>query len=228
MDQRAYEAFSNSSAKPISRTIIEINRQIGNLPELRRPNPGAMQSLTTLSDEELIEEIKASGNQAGFRIIYERYGHLILGWCMRYLKQQAASEDATMDIMEQLMLNLNRYEIKNFKNWLFLLTRNHCFQKLKGKTAVLMDDLSQIDGEENMESGQDDPLKTERIEEALHEQIENLNEHQKNCIVLFYLKKKSYKEIVDLTGYEMTKVKSHIQNGKRNLRLTLEDVYKEE
>ncbi len=187
-----------------------------------------MQPLTTLTDEQLIEQIKSSGNSAGFRIIYERYGHLIFGWCMRYLKQQAASEDATMDILEQLLKNLHRYEIKDFKNWLFLLTRNHCFQKLKGKTTVLMDDLSRIDGEDVMESGKKDPLEVERIEEALHEQIENLNEHQKICIVLFYLKKKSYKEIVDQTGYEMTKVKSHIQNGKRNLRLSLEHVYNEE
>jgi len=187
-----------------------------------------MQSLSTLTDEQLIEQIKTTGDTAGFRVIYERYGHLILGWCMRYLKQQAASEDATMDIMEQLMRNLSRYQIKDFKNWLFLLTRNHCFHKLKGKTAILLDDLSQIDGEDDMESDANDPLRTERIEEALHEQIESLNEHQKTCIVLFYLKKKSYKEIVELTGYEMTKVKSHIQNGKRNLRLTLEGVIKEE
>lgn len=186
-----------------------------------------MQTLSQLTDEQLIEQIKSSGDRDGFRFIYERYSHVILGWCMRYLKQQAASEDATMDIMEQLIKNIDRYNISNFKNWLFLLTRNHCFQKLRGKTTVLMEDLSQID-DGFMESDGEEHLKTERIEEALHEEIENLNQEQKECIVLFYLKKKSYKEIVDLTGYEMSKVKSHIQNGKRNLRLSLESINRED
>ena len=33
-----------------------------------------------------------------------------------------------------------------------------------------------------------------------------------------YLENKSYREIADITGYSMKEVKSHIQNGKRNLK----------
>ncbi len=39
----------------------------------------------------------------------------------------------------------------------------------------------------------------------------------------FYLQEKSYKEIADSTNYSMNQVKSFIQNGKRNLKIMLEN-----
>lgn len=181
-----------------------------------------MHALTDMTDEILLEHIKQTGDKKGFAILYKRYAHLLLGWCLRYLKSQEASEDAVMDILEQLIQNLHRYQISDFKNWLFLVTRNHCYMRLRGQTHILIDDLSRIDGEENMESVEEVHLHIEQRENHLHEAIESLRGPQKECIVLFYFKKKSYKEIAELTGYEEKKVKSHIQNGKRNLRLELE------
>jgi RNA polymerase sigma-70 factor (ECF subfamily) len=49
-----------------------------------------------------------------------------------------------------------------------------------------------------------------------------LNKEQQLCVTLFYLEKKSYQQIASQTGYSMMQVKSHIQNGKRNLKLLLE------
>ena len=56
----------------------------------------------------------------------------------------------------------------------------------------------------------------------LEKAIEELSEEQKKCIELFYLKQKSYQEIIDITGYSVNEVKSFIQNGKRNLKIKLE------
>ncbi|HEY0653572.1 MAG TPA: sigma factor-like helix-turn-helix DNA-binding protein, partial [Chryseosolibacter sp.] len=52
--------------------------------------------------------------------------------------------------------------------------------------------------------------------------IETLPEEQRQCVKLFYLQKKCYKEITELTGFELNKVKSYIQNGKRNLKICME------
>ena len=180
-----------------------------------------MHALAEMTDEDLLQHIKHTGDKKGFAILYKRYVHLLLGWCLRYLKKQDASEDAVMDIMEQLIQNLHRYEIKDFKNWLFLVTRNHCYMRLRGQTHILVDDLSRIDCEDDMENQEEVHLNIEQQENNLHEAIEGLKGPQKECIVLFYFKKKTYKEIVELTGYDEKKVKSHIQNGKRNLKLEL-------
>ena len=52
--------------------------------------------------------------------------------------------------------------------------------------------------------------------------IKKLNAEQQQCIRLFYLQKKSYSEVTEITGFTIMQVKSHIQNGKRNLRLMIE------
>jgi RNA polymerase sigma-70 factor (ECF subfamily) len=181
-----------------------------------------MNAVSEMTDEHLISYIKQSGDKKGFSILFHRYAHLLLGWCLRYLKNQEASEDAVMDIMEQLIKNLHRYEIADFKNWLVLVARNHCFMRLRGQTHLLMDDLAQLDRKGIVEKEEDMHLQIEQKENQLHEALENLKGEQKECIVLFYFKKKSYREISELTGFDEKKVKSHIQNGKRNLKLELE------
>jgi RNA polymerase sigma-70 factor (ECF subfamily) len=181
-----------------------------------------MKSLIQAADEDIIRHIKATGEKDGFAFIYQRYAHILLGWCLRYLKKSELAEDAVMDIMEQLMQNIQKYEIKDFKNWLFLVARNHCFLRLRGKTEVLVEDINKMDGQDFVEFDKELHLKNERIEEALHHEIENLTTEQKKCVVLFYFHKKSYKEIEDITGFELKKVKSYIQNGKRNLKIGLE------
>lgn len=65
----------------------------------------------------------------------------------------------------------------------------------------------------------EDELRFDALEIALKE----LKADQKTCVELFYLKHMSYGDIVDVTGYDLKKVKSYIQNGKRNLKLKLEE-----
>jgi RNA polymerase sigma-70 factor (ECF subfamily) len=52
--------------------------------------------------------------------------------------------------------------------------------------------------------------------------IPQLKVHQKTCIVLFYIEQLSYDQIMAQTGYTFNEVKSYIQNGKRNLKLIME------
>ena len=62
----------------------------------------------------------------------------------------------------------------------------------------------------------------DRLGEALHDCINKLSLQQRDCVDLFYLKKKSYREIALLMKYDEQSVKSYIQNGKRNLKICLE------
>ena len=181
-----------------------------------------MESIDQLSDEAIIARYKESQDNSYIGLLYNRYAHLIFGWCLRYLKTQSESEDVLMEIMEQLLQNLHNYQIKDFKNWLFLVTRNHCFARLRKKTDDLIEDISNVGDERFMENDDLSPLTIEAREKALHDEIEMLKGPQKECIVLFYFKKRSYKEISEITGFDTNKVKSYIQNGKRNLRIGLD------
>ena len=59
----------------------------------------------------------------------------------------------------------------------------------------------------------------ERMEFCLN----TLPEEQEKAIRLFYLEGKCYNEIVEITGYEWEKVRSFIQNGRRNLKICMEE-----
>jgi len=48
--------------------------------------------------------------------------------------------------------------------------------------------------------------------------MNELSEEQRRSIEYFYYHDKSYADIVTLTGFTLDKVKSYIQNGKRNLK----------
>lgn len=128
-----------------------------------------------------------------------------------------------MEIFEKLLSDLLKHDIHNFKSWLFTYSRNFCLMQLRKKTKeVSMDEVSNYHAE-LMESQEDfHPIdEKERQLQDLEKALENLNEEQKKCVKLFYIKEKSYQEVVDETGFELKKVKSYIQNGKRNLMIQL-------
>lgn len=62
----------------------------------------------------------------------------------------------------------------------------------------------------------------EVLSDALKECIEKLKSEQKQCIELFYYKKLCYQEVAEKLNMDEKKVKSYLQNGKRNLKICLE------
>ena len=63
----------------------------------------------------------------------------------------------------------------------------------------------------------------ESLKNALAHCIEKLKAEQKSCIQLFYFENKCYREIAERLYMEEKKVKSYIQNGKRNLKICIEN-----
>ena len=155
--------------------------------------------------------------------LFKRYTHLTLGLCLKYLKDKQLAEDAVMNIFEKLIEDLKKHEIHNFKSWLFTYSRNFCLMQLRKKSKEISIDEVQNYHDSLMESQQDlHPIdekenQLQNLEKALNE----LKKEQKECVELFYLKEKTYIEVAEETGYELKKVKSYIQNGKRNLMIQL-------
>ncbi len=158
--------------------------------------------------------------------LYERYIHLVYGVALKYLKNRNEAQDATMQIFEQLVDKVIKYDIDNFKSWLHVLTRNHCLMQLrstKGKNEQHSVDISSVrmENEQLLHHHDEEPRLEEQITK-LERCIQKLKAEQKQCVELFYIEQKSYKEIEELTELPMKKVKSYIQNGKRNLKICIE------
>lgn len=179
------------------------------------------------TDEELIARYKATKDSRWVGLLYQRYTHLCLGVCMKYLKNEDDAKDAVMQVFEKLLDDLLRHEIQFFQGWLHTYLRNHCFMSLRKKRPVSMfrDELTQGDqGNMELDAGQNlsDKELLEMDLDKLEKAIDVLKSDQKDCIRMFYLDNKSYKEIEEMTGMDFKQVKSHIQNGKRNLKIFME------
>lgn len=175
----------------------------------------------TLSDIELIVNYKTSGDKQLVGELFKRYTNFVFSVCMKYLKNSYDSEDATMQIFEKLFTDLQRFEVANFKSWLHVIAKNYCMMKLrKPNREIYTDNFVEKDFDLHHEAANEKEQQLLALEKAIAE----LPADQKNCVELFYINQKSYKEITEQTGYDYNKVKSYIQNGKRNLQLKLQHI----
>lgn len=173
-------------------------------------------------DAALLAQYKRTGSLEVLGVLYNRYMHLVYGVCLNYFKEEEASKDAVMQIFEELILKLKVHEVQNFKSWLHVLTRNHCLmaiRKLSKNNTVSIDDVF-VENADFVHLDIEDTKETQLT--VMEKCMETLPEEQKVSVDLFYLQEKCYKEVAEITGYELVKVKSYIQNGKRNLKICIE------
>ncbi|GAC1441491.1 MAG: sigma-70 family RNA polymerase sigma factor [Sediminibacterium sp.] len=175
---------------------------------------------THITDNELLERFYSDRNNRWLGTLLQRYTLLLLGVCMKYLKNEEEAKDAVQQIFLKAITELEKYKVDYIKSWLYRVARNHCLMKLRDKNIVIsIEDKIQLKAEEN---GRQELVMREASLDMLETTIEELNEAQKTCVTLFYLQKKSYQEITTATGFNLLQVKSHIQNGKRNLKILME------
>ena len=174
-----------------------------------------------LSDEALIHRFVHRNDQITINVLFERYGHLVLGLCMKYLNNAETAQDATRQIFIKLLDDLHQFQIENFRSWLFQATKNFCLMKIRKGIEVVNNEFVTYQDMEN------DDAWSQKMEEAnLYEKLETaiiqLNASQRTCIELFYLHKMTYKEIAAKTKYSLQDVKNYLQQGKLNLKIRLE------
>ena len=180
-----------------------------------------------LTDGQLIARYKETGDTEQLSELYSRYMHLVYGVCLKYLKDREESKDAVMQIYEKLEDELMKHEVGNFKSWLHVLTKNFCLMNIRAKKTIqhkteqFKKDV-EIFMESSYEMHPDNGQSIETDKDALKFCMEKLNKQQRLCVAQFYLEEKCYQEIAEYLGYDIKKVKSHIQNGKRNLKICLE------
>jgi RNA polymerase sigma-70 factor (ECF subfamily) len=165
--------------------------------------------------------ITAMATRNGSVFCCNGYTLLLLGVCMKYLKDETEARDCVQQIFLKVLTEVPKYKVDYFKSWLYMVAKNHCLMRLRDKTRGAKE-LSENSPFAHNETNKQDLLQNELTYDLLEQAIEELNLEQKRCVTLFYLQKQSYQQIADKTGYNLLQVKSYIQNGKRNLKILLE------
>lgn len=176
----------------------------------------------TMSDDELLSRYKATGELTVLGELFNRHSEMVYYVCLRYFKDSERSKDAVMQLFEELIQKVNKQEIKDFPKWLYVVSKNHCLMALrsnKQQFIVPVDDF--VEFAANLHQEENYAEKEERLS-LLESCIEKLPAKQRITVDLFFLQEKCYKEVAEVSGYNLNEVKSFIQNGKRNLKICME------
>lgn len=181
-----------------------------------------------ITDKELLESFYADFDNEWLGVLMQRYTMLLLGVCMKYLKNEEEAKDAVQQIFLKVISELHKYKVEYFKSWIYMIAKNYCLMQLrsKGKHYVEINDhIASVINETEEKKGQ---LEKDKTLNSMQAALQQLHKEQQLCITLFYLEKRSYQEIANQTKFTLMQVKSHIQNGKRNLKILIEQQKKNE
>lgn len=176
------------------------------------------------SDADYLSEYRRTGNLAELGELYERHMDMVFAVCFKYLRDEDDAKDAVMQVFEQLIEELKISEVRNFKSWLHSVTRNHCLMQLRSKRVLVGDE-----GLFEHEAYETFVVQAPEADVTLETQLSDLGDclqtlavEQRKSVELFYFQQLCYQQIAEQTGFALTKVKSYLQNGKRNLKLCME------
>ncbi len=176
-----------------------------------------------ITDQQLLENFYADHDNEWLGILLQRYTVLLLGVCMKYLKNEEEARDSVQQVFLKVIQELHKYKVAYFKSWLYMVAKNHCLMKLRDRQGKLPVELTdRVAATPDKETDRQALMHNDHTLTLVEEGLKELNTEQQQCVTLFYLQRKSYQEITELTGYSMLQVKSYIQNGKRNLKIWVE------
>ena len=178
-------------------------------------------SPSQITDAQLVLQYTQQNDKKALGQLFERYYHMVFGVGMKYMKNSDAAKDIAMQVFEKLITDLKKHKIEYFKSWLYRVTQNACLMELRKNKSITKP------LEENLLGSMENESQLHQIEEKekmlvnMEQELDKLPPEQQKCIKLFYLERKTYNDICEVTGYTFKEVKSFIQNGKRNLKIKL-------
>ena len=176
-----------------------------------------------MTDKELLAKYHTAHDSRWLGILLQRYTLLLLGVCMKYLKNEDDAKDSVQQVFLKVIQELQKYKVEYFKSWLYMVAKNHCLMRLRDRQNKIPVELTENLAAAPEETGDWQKLVLADLTmEMMESSLKELNPEQQQCVTLFYLEMKSYREITDITGFSSLQVKSYIQNGKRNLRILIE------
>ena len=176
---------------------------------------------TEKPDDELLKLYRATHNLEWLSALYLRYASLVYGVCLKYLRNREEAKDAVMQIHEKLIASLLQHNVTHFRSWLYVNARNHCLMQLRSRKGKATEEISHSIMEKDPGEHQGEELEFNLLK--MEKCLETLARPQQQCVRLFYLEEKCYRDIGTETGFEVHQVKSYIQNGKRNLKICMEE-----
>ena len=164
-----------------------------------------------LSDDKLIEQIKAGDEQAAEELI-TRYYASILRYCRWHCSSVEKAEDLTQETFYKLFKNISGYKGKRkFKAYLYTIANRLCIDESRKKP------LYSIEDEEIIIDEYDEILRMEDKAEVNY-LLSTLSPEQREAIILRFGEQLEFHEIAKVMGCNMRTAQSRVRNGLKIMR----------
>jgi RNA polymerase sigma factor (sigma-70 family) len=175
-----------------------------------------------LSEEELVKLFAESGDKESFAELFNRYSQKIYLACLAFFNDSGRAEDATQETFLRAYQNKDRFHEGDYLGWLHRIARNVCIDQWRRKRPEVS-----VDGLEEESSVElASPVPDANLQSAvqqMYKEIAKLPTAQRRCLEL-KIEGYSYEETAAKTGLAVEAVRSHLQNGRRTLRLRMQGV----
>lgn len=165
-----------------------------------------------LTDNELIERYRSSGNELAWEALQKRYYKKIYYYSNRRLIPSGFNiqdvEDVVEEVFVKVFLSIDSFEIgRRFSAWLYTITRNLCYDRIKkprpievslneslqSENAISLHDILEDEGT-NIEV----EYSEKEIYDILYDCLDEIEEGYKEMILLFFVENLTFKEISDI------------------------------
>ena len=181
--------------------------------------------MLTEKDIEIIEGCRR-GDTACQKMLYDTYGPLIKGVCLRYADDTQEAEDLFHDIFIFILTHFENYDhITNLGGWLRVITINKLIDHIRKKklyNATPMSQFEQEFGDKDSESYDGIPMK------VLLNMINGLPLKYKTAFNLYVIDEIEQSEIARLMDESQSNVRSLISRAKLKLRKKIEKYMRNE
>lgn len=178
--------------------------------------------MDALSDVEIIEQFQTGNQEEAFRILVEIHGKTVYNIALFTLNDEILAEDATQDAFLKIYRNLGKFKgHSKLSTWMYRIVKNVCYDYLKKRTPVPMDEDREqyLMDEEGL--GPEDMAQMEWRQRELRDAVEQLPVNQRLAVTLHYFQDKSYEEVALIMGQPLNTVKSHLHRAKAALEKSL-------
>ncbi|MDQ0109018.1 RNA polymerase sigma-70 factor (ECF subfamily) [Chitinophaga terrae (ex Kim and Jung 2007)] len=165
----------------------------------------------------------AEGDVHAFTSLFDIFWPGVYAHILSFLKQAALSEEVSQDIFVSLWNNRTRLaSVKDFKSYLFIITRNRIFSELRKKQELM--DESALEHLREPGSQPDEQLKYKEFFNQVMDAIEQLPPRKKEVFKLSRLENLSRKEIAERTGLTYGTVNQYLIDATVLIRTRLQAI----
>ena len=173
-----------------------------------------------VDDDALLVRRVADGDTDALRLLYDRYGGIVLGMSFRVLGDRQAAEECTQDVFVSVWRTAGSYEPRRARvsTWLLTIARNRTIDATRRRAARPVDPHEEIWSTDEapdtaqLVSASDDAV---RVAAAMAE----LPEAQREALSLAYFDELSHTEIAQRLDVPVGTVKGRIRLALDRLRV---------